>query len=207
MLSVGLALLGAYLIGSIPTGYVLVKWVKRVDVRTLGSGNVGATNVTRVAGGGLGKLVFALDLAKGVAAVCVVAPMGIHPLSSSARLACGILAVLGHCYPIGLKFQGGKGVATMIGVVLGTMPLVAVACLGVWVACFLRWRYVSVSSLAAVVTVPLAQAAAHQPAADVLLGVALALLIVVRHRENLARLRQGREHRAGRAGASATEGR
>lgn len=193
-----LALVGSYLVGSIPTGYLLVKWVKRVDVRTLGSGNVGATNVTRVAGGGLGKLVFVLDAAKGLVAVLLIAPLAGMTTGRTLGLSCGIMAVLGHNFPIFLRFQGGKGVATTIGVVLSTMPEIAAVCLGVWLICFAVWRYVSVASLAAAAALPLAQLAARHTLAEVLLGGALAVLIAVRHRTNIQRLLAGAEHRAGR---------
>lgn len=192
------ALLGSYFIGSIPTAYLLVKRWKRLDVRTVGSGNVGATNVARVAGSRAGAIVFCLDLAKGLAAVLGLAPWLIQPLSPAAQLGCGLSAVLGHAFPLFLAFRGGKGVATTIGVLLGTMPLVAGVCLTVWLTCVLIWRYVSVGSMAAAVTLPIAQTLTHRTLPEVLLGSALALLIIGRHRANIARLVQGTEHRVGR---------
>jgi len=195
------ALIGSYLIGSIPTAYLLVKRWKRLDVRTVGSGNVGATNVARVAGSRAGAIVFVLDLAKGLVAVLGLAPWLIQPVSPAAQLGCGLSAVLGHAFPLFLSFRGGKGVATTIGVLLGTMPLVAAACLAVWLACVLVWRYVSVGSMAAAVTLPIAQALTHRPLPEILLGSALALLIIGRHRANIARLVQGTEHRVGRPSA------
>ena len=191
------ALIGSYLIGSIPTAYLLVKWLKRIDVRTVGSGNVGATNVTRVAGMKAGAVVFLLDVAKGLAAVLLIAPWLLSELTLARQLACGFAAVLGHMFPVFLAFRGGKGVATTIGVLIGTMPLIAGVCLLVWVGCFLVWRMVSVASLAAAVTIPLTQLATHQGLPVVLLGTTMAVLILIRHRANLERLLRGSEHRFG----------
>jgi len=191
------ALTGSYLLGSIPTAYLLVKWLKRVDVRTIGSGNVGATNATRVAGLWAGLAVFLLDAAKGLAAVWWVASWSTAPASLTRQLSCGCAAILGHAFPVFLRFQGGKGVATTIGVLAGTMPLVAASCVGIWLVCMAIWRYVSVSSLAAAVALPVVQLATGQMGLDVLLGVGLALLIILRHRGNIVRLLQGTEHRVG----------
>ena len=199
-----LALAGSYLVGSIPTAYLVVRWLARVDVRTIGSGNVGATNVTRAAGLGPGVAVFLIDLGKGLAAVLVVARWLMAPeaLTPAVRLGCGLAAVLGHVFPVFLRFQGGKGVATTIGVVLGTMPPVAGLCLAVWGAGFALSRYVSVGSLAAAVALPVAQLLLRYPLSEVLLGTALAALIIVRHRANIGRLVQGTEHRIGRRKSS-----
>ena len=202
-----IGLLAAYLIGSIPTAFLIVKWLKRVDVRTVGSGNVGATNAARVAGKGAGAVVFLLDAAKGLVAVLVIAywswSLEVPAIPRcgygmvTPQLLCGLAAVAGHCFPVFLQFRGGKGVATTIGVLLGTMPSVAAVCLGVWAACFFAWRYVSIASIAAAVTLPIAQLATRQGPMVAFLGAALALLVVARHRSNIQRLLQGTEHRAG----------
>ena len=197
MIQLIVALVSSYLIGSIPTAYLIVKWLKRIDVRTIGSGNVGATNVARVLGVRGGALVFLLDAAKGLLAVLLIAPWLVHPLTPTTQFLCGLFAVLGHNFPIFLKFRGGKGVSTTIGVLVGTMPLVAGICLLVLVSCVLIWRYVSLGALAAAVTLPIAQLATRQPLSDILLGASLSLLIVVRHRANIERLVQGKEHRFG----------
>ncbi len=190
-----IALMSSYLIGSIPTAYLLVKRLKRVDIRTIGSGNVGATNVTRVAGRGAGAVVFLLDLAKGLVAVGVLAPWLVQPVTAAGQLGCGLAAVIGHIFPLFLKFRGGKGVATTMGVLLGVTPLVAAACMGVWACCVLLWRYVSVASLVAAVTIPITQALGHRSGGEIIVGVVLALLIVVKHRQNIDRLMHGTEHR------------
>jgi glycerol-3-phosphate acyltransferase PlsY len=192
------ALLVSYLLGSIPTAYIVVKRLKRVDVRTVGSGNVGATNVVRAAGAKAGAFVFLMDVAKGLAAVCVVAPWMIPSVSPLMRLGCGVAAVLGHSFPVFLGFRGGKGVATTIGVIMGASPLVGLVCLAVWLVFFLPCRYVSVGSLAAAGAIPLAQLALQRSFAEVWLGGILALVVILRHRANIERLLQGKEHRIGR---------
>ena len=193
-----LGLLSAYLVGSIPTAYLLVQWTRRVDVRTVGSGNVGATNATRAAGPFIGLLVFLIDLAKGVVATIVLAPLLVHPSNQTIRLACGLAAVLGHSFPVFLKFRGGKGVATTLGVLFGSGPVIAGMCLAVWLACFVPWRYVSVGSIGAAITLPLTQLWTHRPPSEVLLGTALAVLVIARHWSNIVRLMEGQEHRIGR---------
>lgn len=192
-----LALAASYLVGSIPTAYLMVKRLKRVDVRTIGSGNVGATNVTRAAGFTAGFIVFVLDAAKGLVAVRLIAPWWLDNATPFGRLLCGVAAVLGHMFPIFLGFQGGKGVATTLGVMLGTSPLILGVCLLVLVVCLALWRYMSLASMMAAVTIPLTQQLTGHPPAEVTLGVLLCLLIILRHRANIQRLLQGREHRFG----------
>ncbi len=192
-----LALLCSYLIGSIPTAYLLVKWLKRVDVRRIGSGNVGATNATRAAGLQVGLAVFAVDVAKGLVAVLGIAAWAAVDPAPALRLACGLAAVVGHAFPVFLGFRGGKGVATTVGVLVGVSPVLAAVCLTVWVAGFLPKRYVSVGSLAAMVALPVTQAVMRRPAAEIVLGALLAALIIARHWTNIQRLLAGTEHRMG----------
>ena len=198
MMPLGAALLGSYLIGSFPTGFLLVKWLKRVDLRAVGSGNIGATNVGRVAGVWASVFVFVIDAAKGMLAVLVIAPQVLPSPHPAAALACGVAAVSGHNFPLFLTFKGGKGVATTIGVLLSAMPVAGLVYLLVWAMCLMIWRYVSVGSLAAAVSIPLVQLVLRRSPAETLLGVALALLIVLRHRANIQRLRHGTEPRVGR---------
>jgi len=205
MLQLIAALGGAYLLGSIPTAYLLVKVMKRVDVRTLGSGNVGATNALRVAGRWAGLAVLLSDLAKGLLAVLVIAPLVLRTATPTQQLACGIMAVVGHVFPVFLKFHGGKGVATTIGVLLGTMPFTAGVFLLVWVIAFLGCRYVSVGSMAAAIALPITQLLRRQTSSDILLGAILAMIILVRHRANVVRLVHGQEHRFRVGGVDDTE--
>ena len=192
------ALLWSYLIGSFPTGFLVVKWLKRVDLRTVGSGNIGATNVGRVAGTGASAAVFLIDAAKGVVPVLLIAPQVSEVPGSTAALACGLAAVLGHNFPLFLKFKGGKGVATTIGVLLSAMPIIGMVYLLVWGVCFMIWRYVSVASLSAAVSIPLMQLLLRRSSTEIWLGAVFALLIVARHRANIDRLRRGTEPRVGR---------
>ena len=193
MLSLLAGLTGSYLIGSIPTGFLLVAWLKKVDVRKLGSGNVGATNVARVAGKKASGVVFALDLAKGLVAAGLLAPWLLGSADPLGRLACGLAAVLGHTFPVFLAFRGGKGVATTIGVLVAASPWMAAVFLGLWAVSAVVWRYVSVSSIVAGATIPLTQLVMRQGLPETVVGSCLGLLIVVRHRENITRLLQGRE--------------
>ena len=193
-----LAVAVSYLVGSIPTAFLVVKQVKQVDIRTVGSGNVGATNVTRVAGRTMGGVVFVLDLAKGVLAARVIAPLLAGPNDPVMRSACGLSAVVGHCFPLFLGFRGGKGVATTIGMLIGTAPVSAVVFLLVWGGCYRLTRYVSVGSLAAAATIPLTLGLTGRSGAEVALGAATAVLVIAKHHANIGRLRSGAEHRAGR---------
>ena len=190
-----LAWLVSYLLGAIPTGWLLVRATARVDLRTVGSGNIGATNALRAAGPWMGLAVLVLDGLKGWLAVGVIAPACLESPDVSARLACGVLAVVGHDFPVGLKFRGGKGVATTLGALLGTLPEVAAGALAGWALVTAACRYVSIGSLVFAVTIPTLQVALGSPPPAVGWGAVLAALIVVRHRSNLQRLRQGTEHR------------
>ena len=189
------ALLVCYLLGSIPSAFLLVSKVKRVDIRTVGSGNVGASNALRTAGLWAGLTVLLIDGLKGFIAVTLIAPWLMGDPTPATRLGCGLAAVIGHDFPVFLKFRGGKGVATTIGVLLGAMPGIATVGLAVWAVVFSIWRYVSVGSIALATMIPILQLLAHQTLAQVLLGAVLALLMVVRHRRNIGRLLQGTEPR------------
>lgn len=192
------ALGGAYVLGSVPTAFLLVRRLKHLDIRTVGSGSVGATNVTRVAGWWVGLAVFLVDAAKGLIAVRVLADAVFALPAPAGRLACGLSAILGHVLPVFLRFRGGKGVATTIGVLVGMDPVVAGGMLIVWAAVFAACRYVSAGSLAAAAAVPLLQAALARAPLERAFGLLLLVAIVVTHRANLVRLLQGREHRAGK---------
>lgn len=186
----------SYLIGSFPTAYLLAKLVKGVDIRTVGSGNVGATNALRALGVWAGISVFVVDLLKGVVAARLVPLWVFGEVSLDRSLIGGLLAVLGHDFPCWLRFRGGKGVATTIGVLLGSAIPVAGVVLVTWGLVFTLSRYVSIASMTAAAAIPLSQLwLRHSPAA-VSLGGALALLIVIQHRSNLRRLLAGTEHRA-----------
>ncbi|MBI3324405.1 MAG: glycerol-3-phosphate 1-O-acyltransferase PlsY [Candidatus Omnitrophica bacterium] len=191
------ALLSCYLLGSIPTAYILTKCTKGIDIRTVGSGNVGATNAGRILGWRAGAAVFVVDLLKGVVAAWVVPTWLLGFTTPDAGMACGSAAVLGHNFPCFLQFRGGKGVATTLGVLLGSIPACAGVVILVWVVVFLASRYISLASLAAAVAIPISQLVCRQSLYAILIGSLLALLMIVRHRTNIQRLLSGIEHRAG----------
>ena len=149
-------LAASYLVGSFPTAFLLVKLTTRQDVRMIGSGNVGATNALRAAGKVVGAVVFLVDASKGLLAARVLAPWLLPASTPALQFGCGVAAVVGHCFPVVLRFRGGKGVATTIGLLVGTMPGVAVGCLAIWSAGFLLSRYVSFASLLMAVALPIA---------------------------------------------------
>ncbi len=187
----------AYLIGSIPTGYLVTKCVARgADIRATGSGNVGATNVARVVGKGPGLLVLLLDVGKGLLAVGLVPGWwpGAAP-SMLLRLVMGVAVVVGHDYPCFLRLQGGKGIATTLGVLVLLLPPLAGVCVLVWVAVFLWTRYVSLASIAASLALPLGLVILGYPAPTVIVGSCLAWLAIYRHRANIRRLSLGQEPR------------
>ena len=189
------ALVVCYVLGSIPTAYLLVNWTTHVDIRTVGSGNVGATNTARAAGLWAGLIVFAVDLLKGVVAAGVI-PAWFGQTQPESWLVCGLASVIGHDFPCWLGFRGGKGVATTMGVLLGCFPLLAGLVGGVWAVTFVFSRYVSLSSLAAAIAIPLSLVALRHSLREIVLGAILGGLIVVRHRTNIQRLLAGAEHRA-----------
>ena len=189
-------LLGAYLLGSIPFGWLLASLLGNKDIRQHGSGNIGATNVSRVAGPVAGILTLLLDAAKGGVAVWLAARLTGH--SASSMISAGIAALLGHCFPAWLKFKGGKGVATALGVFLTLSPAAALAALAVFVLTFAFWQFVSLASLTAAAAMPLLiyflWAPGHAPPLAVSLGTLFATgLVFYKHRGNLQRLTRGTE--------------
>lgn len=189
-----LALLCAYLFGSIPFSFVVARACGVRDVRDVGSGNVGATNVLRVAGKGAGALAFLLDASKGAAAALVA--QWLQPDTALAPWA-AVVAVLGHLYPVFLGFRGGKGVATGAGAFLPLAPwptLAALVLFGVMLGLF---RYVSLASMTASVALAAALFALPVPRSVAWAAASVATLIVWRHRENVVRLLKGNERRAG----------
>ncbi|MEA3400036.1 MAG: glycerol-3-phosphate 1-O-acyltransferase PlsY [Armatimonadota bacterium] len=199
---VGLAL--AYLIGAIPVG-LMVGLARGVDVRKIGSGNIGATNVVRGLGASFGLLVFAVDVGKGAAGVAVCRSLGIEGW----LLAMGALfAVLGHNFSPYLGFKGGKGVATSLGAMLALAPVSALIALGVWFLVVLPTRYVSLASILAAASLPFAFSLRHPAHPQMLVPVAALVIVVIgRHHENIHRLLRGEENRFGSRRESADEGR
>lgn len=192
-----LCLLAAYGLGSIPSGWLLVKWLRGVDLRQQGSGSTGATNVLRVAGRWPALAVLLVDVGKGTVAIVLAKGWGTPWL----QVVVGLCALAGHIWPFWLRFRGGKAVATALGVLLGLSPPVALACLGSFLVVLAAVRMVSVASLTAGVLLPILMAwgMAGSPARlpYTLLALATMVLVIWRHRGNMQRIRMGQEPRLG----------
>jgi glycerol-3-phosphate acyltransferase PlsY len=188
-----LALLAAYLVGSIPFGFLLVKWKTGVDVRAAGSGNIGATNVLRTTGRVAGVATLVLDIGKGYFAVWLASRLTGGDLSWMSAAALAVMA--GHAFPLFLRFQGGKAVASFVGAFLYLTPLALAAEVLVFVGAVAYCRYISLGSVLAAGTFPLAVWLIEKPSLAVV-GAAVVGggFIVYRHRANLQRIREGSEH-------------
>lgn len=188
-----LALVIAYLLGSIPFGYLLVRWRTGTDVRTAGSGNIGATNVLRTSGRAVGVATLLLDIAKGYAAVAITAYLtGNNDLWMSAA---ALTVMAGHAYPVFLRFQGGKAVASFIGAFLRLTPLPLLSVLVVFVGIVAWTRHISLGSILAAGTFPLAVWLILHPPLPVLAAAIVAgIFVIYKHSSNIARLRAESEH-------------
>ena len=203
------AIAGSYLAGAIPFAFLIAR-ARGVDIRKVGSGNVGATNVFRAVGKGWGILTFVCDALKGLLPA-LLGPRLLEawtgaPAHPAFGLACGTAAIAGHSWPVFLGFKGGKGVATSAGMMLGAAPFAAAAGVALWVVVFAVTRYVSVASIAAAFGVPLAawMAYGREDAWRPWVLTAIGLLVIYRHRSNVQRLIDGTEHRFGRQGECRT---
>ncbi len=192
-MNAALAIVIAYLVGAIPFGYLLVRLTTGRDVRALGSGNIGATNVLRTTGRWLAIIVLLLDIAKGFFAVwCAQVLSGGSPLTMSAA---ALAVMAGHAFPVFLKFRGGKAMASCIGAFLCLAPVAMVVALAVFVLVVARSRYISLGSMSAAATLPVAVwLAGHPPWAETAAAAIAGAFIIWRHRENIARLRAGTEN-------------
>lgn len=188
--------IAAYFLGSIPFGLLLTKAVGRGDVRKVGSGNIGATNVARAAGLLAGVLTLVLDLAKGAGAVLLAEKLSNDSATWMMIAAFGVL--LGHCFPVWLEFKGGKGVATAAGIFLVLSPLACLTAIILFLLVVIFWKYVSLGSVSAAAAMPLLiyflWAPRHAPALVITIGtLAVSLLVIYKHRGNLRRLVDGTE--------------
>ena len=191
-MTTALLVVAGYVLGSMPWGYWLVRLVKRDDIRSHGSGNIGGTNVWRAYGWRLGLPVVALDTLKGFAPALV----GSLVVSDLAAVLSGAGAMLGHWRPLFLRWQrGGKMVATCGGAFLGVAPVVGGVGAAVWIAVFLLFRYASIASMLAAVSLPIAAALLGESWPVIIFAAAAALAVVALHRANIARLRRGTESR------------
>ena len=194
-------LLVSYLVGAIPTSYLVSRTFANIDLRQHGSGNLGATNLYRVLGWKYAVPVALFDIAKGTVPVLVFAPRFAD--SALYALACGVAAIIGHVFSVFVHFKGGKGVATAAGVMLGLAPLALALAAGVWGLVLLLTGYVSLASIAAAAVLPLAVYLLEHPAPEILWVAALiAAGVIVLHRRNIERLLKGTESRFGRRTAS-----
>ncbi|HEX5234090.1 MAG TPA: glycerol-3-phosphate 1-O-acyltransferase PlsY [Silvibacterium sp.] len=198
--------LAAYLLGSIPFGFLLVLLFLKQDIRAKGSGNIGATNVVRSGAKKLGILTFILDACKGFAAVwlatrIVFAPgMAPVPLQNAEAIA-ALCAILGHIYTVWLRFKGGKGVATAFGVFLALAPFAALAALAVFIVVFALSKYVSLASIFSAIAFPIfAVALPHTPYRPLLIAVifVVPVIVIAKHQRNIGRLLNGTEYRFGK---------
>jgi acyl phosphate:glycerol-3-phosphate acyltransferase len=195
------ALVLGYLLGSIPFGLVLTKLTGGPDLRTIGSGNIGATNVLRTGNKGLAALTLLLDMLKGTLAVILA---GLFLGGTDAAILAGLGAFLGHLFPVWLKFHGGKGVATYIGVLLGLFWPAALLFCGVWIVVAVISRYSSLSALVASLITPVFLRWSQHPSMALLFAL-LTVLLWIMHRENIKRLISGSEGKIG-AKVAATSG-
>lgn len=195
-----LALALGYLLGSIPFGLILTRLTGKGDIREIGSGNIGATNVLRTGSKGLAAATLLLDALKGTAAVLIAGQLwqGGGQFEAAEFAAAG--ALIGHLYPVWLKFRGGKGVATLLGILAGLAWPIAAIYAAVWIGLLLLLRISSLAGMSAAISAPVAAALLGRGELTTMLA-AFALLVVWKHRENIARLRQGKEPRVGRAKA------
>lgn len=194
----------AYLLGSLPTGF-LVAQARGIDIRTVGSGNIGATNALRVLGKPAGLFVFFIDTLKGWVAV-VPLTLLITTLfglahgglgHQTAQIIAGLCAILGHNYTCWLQFKGGKGIATSAGVLLALVPWALLIILSLFIITLLLTRYVSLGSIAAAVALPFASWGTGESLAKVIITGAMAVLAIYKHKENIRRLLNGTERRLG----------
>ncbi|HMV83335.1 MAG TPA: glycerol-3-phosphate 1-O-acyltransferase PlsY [Blastocatellia bacterium] len=201
-----LILIFAYLLGSIPFGFLIVKLKSGADVRQTGSGGTGATNVTRKAGKGAGVVTLILDALKGTAAVLLARWLTGEAGTSWVVAGAAVLAVVGHCFPVWLKFKAGKGVATGLGVFLAIVPWAVLAAAAVFLLIVWRTRFVSLGSVLAAAVVPLWTLIQHtliSPLSDfapIMAALcAASAIIIIKHHENIQRLLAGTENRFGAA--------
>jgi glycerol-3-phosphate acyltransferase PlsY len=188
--------LAAYFLGSIPFGYLIVRLGRGRDIRNSGSGNIGAANVTRDAGTAAGVATLLFDAAKGFAAVWIAARYTDHELTW--MVVAAVAAMLGHVFPVWLRFRGGRGVATGLGVFLPICWPAVAGAIAIWAIVLVFWRYVSLASMTAAASLPLLvyllYAPGHAPSRVLSLGTSFAaILIIAKHQPNIARLMSGTE--------------
>ena len=193
----------AYLVGSIPTGYLMAR-AKGIDIRSVGSGNIGATNVFRILGKGPGIVVLLIDALKGYIPAKLL-PMVFAPdviaeglKHQNIAIVAGFFAIIGHNYTCWLRFKGGKGVATSAGVLIAWVPMALLIALGTWIVVFAVSRYVSLASILAAVVLPFAVWGTGERGTMIGIATVISLLAIYKHRANIQRLIAGTENRIGK---------
>lgn len=190
----------SYLLGAIPTGYLAGRWTRGIDLREHGSGNLGATNTFRVLGARIAAPVMVIDVAKGII------PAAFFPLWDGSgdwswALAYGGAAIVGHVFPVYMRFRGGKGVATAAGVFLAIAPKAVLPAVVAWIVLLKLSRMVSLASITAAVTLIAGLLVAEDRPAVLALGIAVAVFVIYAHRSNISRIMKGQEHRFGGGGS------
>ena len=192
----------SYLLGAIPTGFIIGKLTKKIDVREFGSGNVGATNVFRVLGIIPGIITLIIDIAKGLICASIIASFFHRGCSDQFynlfQIIAGTSSIVGHNWTIFLDFKGGKGVATSAGVFLAISPIAILLCIAVWGICALITRYVSLSSIVAAVSLPVFIGVFNFRIGNLVFGIIAAVFVVIRHKGNIERLLHGTENKIGK---------
>ena len=194
-----LSVLSAYIIGSFPTSFILTKALKGIDIRQVGSKNAGATNVFRAAGKLPALITLIVDILKGFLVVTAIANF-FYSLEPSLdydfyRVFLGLAAVCGHIWPVFLKFKGGKGVATTLGVALGIAPIILLPSFVIWLAVFFISNYVSLASIASLISFPIIAALFNYPFYTILFSVVISSIVIYKHKENIHRLLKGEENK------------
>lgn len=185
-----------YLLGSIPFGLLMTRLFKGVDIREYGSGNIGATNAYRVMGLGMGVLVALFDIGKGYFSV-LLARQIFGPEATLILILAGIAAIAGHNWSIFLKFDGGRGVATSVGILISLMPKTVLISFFVWLVIVLTTQYVSLGSIVGAILIPIMAIVFKNPPMYIGLGLIIAVFVVYRHRPNIQRLLAGEENKIG----------
>lgn len=183
--------IASYLLGSVPTGLLLGKALG-VDIRTSGSGNIGATNVYRTLGRKVGIATLLCDCLKGLIPVLAARWLGLPDIWTAAA---GFAAFFGHVYTVFLRFKGGKGVATALGVFLGASPLAVLTAIGVFALVIWKWRYVSLASITAAAAMPIIVAIIDKRPLITAMTILIAAIVIWKHRENISRLKAGTENK------------
>jgi acyl phosphate:glycerol-3-phosphate acyltransferase len=193
---IGCAVL-CYFLGSIPTGFLWAK-ARGIDIRKVGSGNIGATNVMRALGKGPGLAVLLIDAAKGFLPVYIAPRLFPDANHGALQITCCIFVIAGHNWTCWLNFKGGKGVATSSGAMLAFLPVPFLCAFGVWIIIFAIWRYVSLASIGAAVVMPITTLLYEKDMTPFIFTVILAAVVVYKHKSNIHRLLAGTENRIGK---------